>query len=554
MFSRQVEKYKQQNKFQGEVTGPIGCFIKVAPGMDEYASVAEHVIGHGTLDRFIVTNDHDNGVMRDIRKQAGCGQDCGIFQVHPSSRYRIPAKPDFQGMETVASVFTVENDIVFNCLVDNVRMEKKAVARERKSSEDQLLNKSAGGLAIRGGIMEVYLPKGDYWTVRGGVFAMFSNEKSLRQTIGVDLSAAIADAQAEEANIKVEIRNKQQEESKLQHEHTNSQREWNRAKKAVQQNDSRISDLTEKIDSIKEDMEASANVTIDTTELEEDVQQAEELLAKHKAEEQRYVAEKETLLPHINDVKSRLDDCTMRNAKVLHDIKAAENDLTQFLETQTQQNDQIEKKRQKLRKYQHDVNELGNKIADIAATRETALKNARIMHFRYQHRQKAEDETSEDGSVPLEEIRTEPTEEELEAIEPLNVKNEPRYYQIRMQKTKDKIQKERDSRNVSRGDAAAAFERYSRAKNDLSTKTDQVDMTDARIDELQKDVEKRRKRWQQFRKHLSKSTGMKFDEMLSLNNYSGTLDFNHGTRSLDLAVQKNTADSQAESKDVKALR
>lgn len=522
--------------------------------MDEFASVAEYALGHGTLDRFIVTNDHDNSILRDIRKQAGCVQDCGIFQIHPSSRYPIPPKPEIEGIETVASVLVIENDIVFNCLVDNSRMEQKAVARNLRHSQDQLLVRNSGGQAIRGSIKEVYLPNGDYWTVKNGSLAVFSNERALRQTIGVDLSAAIADAQAEEAGLEKEVREMQQDESKLQHEHTQSQREWNRAKKAVQQNDSRISELTEKIDNIKEDMEASANVTIDTTELEDDVQQADELLAKHKEEEQKYLAEKESLLPHINNVNSSLADCKMRSDKILSDIDAIQVDLTQYLETQTQQHDQIEKKRQKLQKYQDAVGTFEKAIANIVISRDKSLLKARTMHFRYQQRKLSDVNTAEDNPTPKEDIRIEPTNEELEAIEPLNVKNEPNWYQIRMDKIKAKIDDERDRRNVSLHDAAAAFERYSRAKTDLSARTDQVGETDTKISELQRDVDQRRKRWQQFRKHLSRITGIKFDQMLSLNEYSGTLDFNHGAGSLDLAVQKNTADSQSESKDVKALR
>jgi hypothetical protein len=231
--------------------------------MDEFASVAEHALGSNTLDRFIVTNDHDNSVLRDIRKQAGCQQDCGVFQVHPSSsRFRIPAGLGIEGIERVSSVFTIDNDLVFNCVVDNTRMEKKAVARDRRYSQEQLLVKNSGRDTIRANIQEVYLlPRGDYWTVKGGSLAMFSNEKLLRQTIGVDRTAAIADAQAEESKLQAELHVMQQEEAKVQIEHTQSQREWNRAKKAVQSNDALIRDITEQIDVIKDDMKSSTKTT-----------------------------------------------------------------------------------------------------------------------------------------------------------------------------------------------------------------------------------------------------------------------------------------------------
>ena len=174
------------------------------------------------------------------------------------------------------------------------------------------------------------------------------------------------------------------------------------------------------------------------------------------------------------------------------------------------------------------------------------------MHFRVQQQSSQVDVENDLERQP--DIREEPTEEELEAIEPIVCKHEPSWYQLRIKKIDEKIRSEKSRRNVSTEDAATVYERYARAKADLSTKTDQVAETDKRIDDLDKDIFIRQKRWRQFRKHLAKSTALKFDEMLTMNKYTGTLDFDDDNRTLDLAVQKNTADTQSESKDVKALR
>lgn len=114
-FALKVENAKRQNKFRGPVCGPIFAHLKIAPGKETYAAVAEFAIGAGVLDRFIVTNDHDNKVLRSLRQQAGCHQDCGIFQIHPNStneRYNIPNPPVFDGIETIASVLLIENVVV----------------------------------------------------------------------------------------------------------------------------------------------------------------------------------------------------------------------------------------------------------------------------------------------------------------------------------------------------------------------------------------------------------------------------------------------------------
>lgn len=93
--------------------------MKIIAGKEEFAEIAEHALG-SALDKFVVTNDADSKVMRQIRQTAGCQQDCGVFRVSQSPRYKIPPPPAEDGMETVASVLAIEDDIIFNCLVDNM--------------------------------------------------------------------------------------------------------------------------------------------------------------------------------------------------------------------------------------------------------------------------------------------------------------------------------------------------------------------------------------------------------------------------------------------------
>ena len=95
--------------------GPIGKFVKIASGHEKYAALAEHAMGIGILDRFIVTCDSDLKVLNKIREKVRCGRDCGVFQQTPSRRYDVP-DPAVPGTETIASVISVADDLVYNCL------------------------------------------------------------------------------------------------------------------------------------------------------------------------------------------------------------------------------------------------------------------------------------------------------------------------------------------------------------------------------------------------------------------------------------------------------
>jgi len=117
MFGRNVKGVKSEidrrrNEFRGPVVGPIGSYLKIQPGKEEYAPLAELHIGSGMLDRFIVTNGHDRRIVQSIRDKYRCHNDCGIFQMSPSQgRFSVPPSP-VTGIETVATVLRVEDDLV----------------------------------------------------------------------------------------------------------------------------------------------------------------------------------------------------------------------------------------------------------------------------------------------------------------------------------------------------------------------------------------------------------------------------------------------------------
>ena len=260
---------KRQRKFRGPVEGPIGNYLKIVPGKEMYAELAELAFGAGTLDRFVVTNDEDRKKVQDIRRRAGCVQDCGIFQVHNSaSRFSIPSPP-VDGIETVASVLTISSDLVFNCLVDNSRIEKIALGKSKDDSQAKLMTTDPSGrAAIRGGkIQQVFfLPKGDMWQVRGGQTSLISNEKKLRKTISADKSEAIAAAKRDVEQYSADAQTAKEEEHHWEGEHNRLSRAWNQTNRARQSNDKKINDLIAQIEHIKAEIDnAAPNTVLDTT-------------------------------------------------------------------------------------------------------------------------------------------------------------------------------------------------------------------------------------------------------------------------------------------------
>lgn len=111
----QIEKAKKAGKFKGKVVGPIGKYVKIAPGKEQFAVFAELALGYSTLDRFIVTNDEDRILVNEIRTKARCQRDCGLFQMNDLARFQVPPPPHAE-IETIASVLAISDDLVYNCL------------------------------------------------------------------------------------------------------------------------------------------------------------------------------------------------------------------------------------------------------------------------------------------------------------------------------------------------------------------------------------------------------------------------------------------------------
>jgi len=94
--------------------------------------------------------------------------------------------------------------------VDNVRIDQIALASSKEQSEELLLVQDNNGKeSIRWAEIQrvFFLPHGDFWQVKGGYRTMTSSDsrKGLRQTIGIDRTAAINEAQREKDALQQEV-------------------------------------------------------------------------------------------------------------------------------------------------------------------------------------------------------------------------------------------------------------------------------------------------------------------------------------------------------------
>lgn len=556
-----VQQANQRGKFQGKVIGPIGAYIKVAEGKEHFASIAEKALNTNNLDKFILTNSRDRALFTQLRQQASCRfHECGFFQVKIAQRYPI-LPPPVQGIETVASVLSIDDDLVFNCLVDNMSMDQMALAENKEESERLLLQEDAQGrFTIRGNNIRLvhFLPDGDTWQVRNGSKSTNSNERKMKQTIGVDKTAALEQASSETPSLKQKLLECRHKEAEIKHQEKNYKVAWNKENQQNRETMKLIQELEQSIEEIRNEAEqVETNPEFDTTEYEEDVSNNEHTVEQLGIRRTAAQQELDGLEPNIESILLRLEEVTERNERVICDLEAAENDLEMYLNTLTQRQAHLDKKRAKLEQMLEIIEKQTEKVLQSTVDRDDGLRRARRLVFErnrnQQRKAEHENESEETLSLTAEEMTQEPTAEELEAIEPTATRRDQEYYRAKIDRAKNKIVEEKKRRCLTESDPDVAYEKYMRANKNLKSKTDAIEEINGNIENLTHDMKDRRRRWKQFRSHIVVMTNSSFDEMLQKKGSAGELEFNHEEGSLNLCVQKNNHDESSQTNDVKSL-
>ncbi|ETI41125.1 hypothetical protein F443_13618 [Phytophthora nicotianae P1569] len=79
----------------------------------------------------------------------------------------------------ICNILQVNNDEVFNALVDTCSLESKLLFDDREVAERRVLTGSSGSFRMARFVSEVYLPSGDKFVVRSGNLAYIANKRQL---------------------------------------------------------------------------------------------------------------------------------------------------------------------------------------------------------------------------------------------------------------------------------------------------------------------------------------------------------------------------------------
>jgi peptidoglycan hydrolase CwlO-like protein len=130
----------------------------------------------------------------------------------------------------------------------------------------------------------------------------------------------------------------------------------------VRKSQEQAEQLSNSIDQIKAEAEEAANVTVDTTELEDDVNKAEQLVEAIEQQKLKKKREIDELLQGVQNITNRLMEVSARNEKVLADMNAEEQDFATYLKTLSQRQARLDKKRAKVEQMQEIITKQDNNV------------------------------------------------------------------------------------------------------------------------------------------------------------------------------------------------
>lgn len=116
--------------------GPLGSFVKVTPGNEQFAKGAEMAMGGPRgLSIFVVQEVPDENKLYQLAHSVGLGRFIRVVRRRPDQRFDVIARhpatsclnPHLAAFKTVFDVISVSDDTAFNVLIDSYSIETKVL-------------------------------------------------------------------------------------------------------------------------------------------------------------------------------------------------------------------------------------------------------------------------------------------------------------------------------------------------------------------------------------------------------------------------------------------
>ncbi len=521
----------RRTSFTGPVVGPLAMYVKIAENCDQWSAAVERAIG-GQLSSFVVTNGADRTKLDQLMRET---QVVGvpIIMQSNSPRYNVQNVSQFSRSPSVLDAVNITDDLIFNCLVDQVGIERILLAANEQEVYNKFVEKDGqtGLDRLRYGASAVVTAQ-----TLSIVKYSFGNQSSelgrkTQNLLARDVSVILANRQQELEDMERELQGYQE----VLKQHENELTQCRQAQRSTF--DLKLQDIAKQIrdfhrtkNKLEEELaEIQEAGRIDTSGLEQEemeLQQAIETTETQIEESKREL----TLLQQEHKVKQNAKaEVDLRVQNIEQKLADQEAKIDEIVTSRANAKKHIDRLRreceEKEKEYKVELEKLEKQIVQVEGTWEKACDATKLF------------------------------DPDWDAEEPWTLeRKETRSYLERKKKDLE-AELKAGKRQADLGNSSPRIirERLEKARGDFAEMETQFHNLTSLVTKLEEDGKERRSRWMKVLKKSAKRVRKMFDQYVQEKGSSGSVDFDHTEHKLKLQYQVDNTDSNTAANDVRNL-
>ncbi|CAM9381891.1 unnamed protein product [Ectocarpus fasciculatus] len=459
----------------------------------------------------------------------------------PQARYRPPQNP--RGFLQIMQAITVDNDQVFNSLVDQSSIEKICLFRSKEEAEPKCLIGTSGRYQrMPHGMFEAYYPSRQgqscsRFTVSDGNLQTRMNTVNPnrhRRVLGVDEGTQKEELQAQVSQAEAattQARAAADAEARRAKDAETAFEEEEKERKGLDEQASMLEREKSKLSTQLLALRAERNDSSDpTAELEKDLEVAREAEEEVDAELDTVVEEVNQTIAAIEPFKRAWVDAKQSHKDSSAACKSIQDELEVEGQGETRQQVKIQRAKAALDQANEEVEKLSVLKQEAEADCRAAIQKAEtcVKNFRSSRALGWDGERVRAGGT----------------VEALGRKVE----------TKEaRLQSERQKKNLHKKTKREVIEQLEQALTTRNEKARQADQLATNMKLLSGERNKRDLLWKDLRKHVARRTCVLFDIFLQEKGANGNVEFMDDERTLILTYQKDGGDDSSQCTDVRQL-
>lgn len=517
-----------RSRFREQVFGPLGLHLTYKEEFTVYERAIERALGPAVF-AFVVTNDQDRRLMQEFLNHDPSVQSLvRLIMQKPETRYHLPVLPPH--VVTTALAIQCDNDLIFNCLVDQFSIDRTALVRYNREGMDDYVDRSGSMKTLKYGLQSVVdNERCDMLQFRNGNTSNDPNRHGFRGFLSRDMSSVMDNMEQElvlkEERLQQAEQHRVEEQAKLRElrgQEAQLQQQLRQVEASCRTSQRELDTLNARL------VEVNEAGNIDTSLQEQERDELDQAIQDLEPQVAALVARQQTLTNASKTLALAKKELDAHRQRILVRIQEQEEEIQRLVTARASEKRRAEgfKKR----------------VDD----------RAREVEQERQRQEKAAEKV-----VTVTGIAEEQTRELLPEWD-----GTP----LRLSRNENRVSLDRQARewqakfNASKREAGLQGytlellqERYDKASHEYEDMNNIFETLTNELEELRTSQLLREKKWSQALKHCTKVVKTAFDGYASRKGSAGTVRFNHQEHTLDIQVQVDSTDEHSLMNDIKNL-